>query len=246
MEQKTKFAYQDLLYHFPYHYLPSLEDGLTPRLHRQLSWGLEYLTYMSFVAEYIKQQRIESLCDVGCGDGRLINMVKEFVPHVTGIDLSERATAFAKAFNPEVEILCDDISNLKHQYQMVTLVEVLEHISDQQTEDFLRNVSRLLSPDGCLLVTVPTVNVPLNKKHYRHYDLQVLEKSLSPHFEIKRHWWLYRQGRTEKLLRKLLCNKFYLLNYPPALRLIWRTHQRISFYADNQTGTHLVCLAYLL
>ncbi|MCK4829019.1 class I SAM-dependent methyltransferase [bacterium] len=239
----TKFDFQDYLYKFPYHYLPSLDTGLVFRLHRQLTWGLDYMTYMSFVAKLISQNSPISLCDVGCGDGRLINMVKPFVSRLTGIDLSERAVAFARAFNPEVEILCNDIASSSRTYAWVTLIEVIEHIPNSQVAGFVENVAHLVQADGHLLISVPTTNVPLNKKHYRHYSLEFLEDTLKSHFEIERYWWLYRQSYIERLIRVVLCNRIYLLNFAPLLRLAWKIHRRLTYFADASTGSHLVAIA---
>lgn len=148
-----------------------------------------------------------------------------------------------RAFNPEVEVLCGDIADLDRQYQVVTLVEVLEHISDQIMASFVANVANLLAPDGYLLVTVPTVNIPLNQKHYRHYYEQLLTDTLAPHFTIQKTCWLYRRSRRERLLRRLLYNRFFLLNYPAALATVWGMHKRSTFFADTASGAHLFCLA---
>lgn len=240
-----KFAAQNALYEFPYHYLPRLDGGRTPRLHRHLSWGLEYLTYMSFAVEQIAQIAPQSLLDVGCGDGRLINLVKFSVPQVYGVDLSERAIAFARAFNPDVDFKCSDIATLSGTYTLITLIEVLEHIPDEQMVGFVQNLARLLEKDGRLLVTVPTTNVPLNKKHYRHYDLDVLKATLAPYFVIEKHWWLYRRGLLERCLRTLMANRLYILNFSPLLTIIWRIHKRETYFANALSGAHLVCLARL-
>lgn len=235
---------QELQYEFPYHYLPYLQQGV-PRLHRCLSWGLEYLTYTSFVVELIRRSAPESLLDLGCGDGRLIDMIENSVPQVSGVDLSERAIAFARAFNPGIEFMCTDIATLSAEYECVTLIEVLEHIPDEQYNmaGFVRNVARLVKRDGRLLVSVPTINVPVNRKHYRHYDLALLEATLEPFFKIERHWWLYRRGMCEQLLRSMLVNRFYILNWTPLLALMWRIHYRRTYFADALTGAHLVCVA---
>jgi SAM-dependent methyltransferase len=228
MHDKVEFIYQDELYAFPYHYLPTLDNKSRIRLHRQLSWGLDYMTYMSFVADSISRLSPRSLCDVGCGDGRLLHMVKSFVPAATGIDLSERAIAFARAFNPEANCLHGDIATLAEQYEMVTLVEVLEHIPDDHMSEFVAHVARLLPENGYLMVTVPTINLPLNKKHYRHYNLQILTNSLNSHFYIEDHWWLYRRGYIERVIRSFLCNRFYALNLSPLLQVIWKLHKRLT------------------
>jgi len=183
------------------------------------------------------------LLDVGCGDGRLIQMIKDIVPYCSGIDLSERATAFAKAFNPNIDILCDDITNMTRVFSWITLIEVLEHIPDHQINEFVGNISRLVQSDGRLLISVPTTNVQVNAKHFRHYDLEQLANDLTPHFNIERYWWLYRLGNIEKLIRNMLYNELFVLNSKTLLKFIWQLHRRFTYYADANTGLHLVCIA---
>lgn len=243
MKPSSKFDIQDTLYEFPYHYLPRLDQRKIPRLHRQLPWGLDYLTYMSFMVEQITQIAPQSLLDIGCGDGCLIHWVKSAVPQVSGVDLSEQAIAFARAFNPEVIFQCADIATITETYDCVTLIEVLEHIPDEQIRKFIGNVARLVKANGYLLVSVPTINVPLNKKHYRHYDLDLLKTTLEPCFEIEQYWWMYRRGLLERCLRLMMVNRFYILNSSLLLALIWRIHTRKTYLADASTGAHLVCLA---
>lgn len=240
---RSKFDVQNALYKFPYHYLSAIEQGSAVRLHRQLPWGLEYMTYISFIAELIKTHRPESLLDIGCGDGRFIYMIKRLVPIIRGIDWSEKAIAFARAFNPEVDFICDDISKISDKYGIVTLIEVLEHIPDNNIVSFIRNVSKLVQDNGFLIISVPTINVSLNKKHYRHYSFDLLQSFVKDEFEIEKHWWLYRRCFAERIVRRVLCNSLFTLNYSPARALIWRIHKRSSYMADELTGSHLVCIA---
>lgn len=243
MKDVPKDGIQDALYEFPYHYLPRLDRGVVPRLHRHLSWGLDYLTYTSFVVDQVVSVSPGSLLDVGCGDGRLISLVKSSVSQVFGVDVSERALAYARAFNPDVGFWCGSVADLTGTYDMITLVEVLEHISDAQIEQFIQHVWLLTREDGHLLVSVPTTNVRLNAKHYRHYDLALLKAALGPHFVIKKHWWLVRLGAVVNTFRSVLANRFFILNWPPALAAIWHLHKKHTFFADASTGAHLVCLA---
>lgn len=243
MNLRSEPAIQEELYKFPYHYLPTLERAEVPRVHRSLTWGLDYLTYTSFVVDQVGRIAPQSLLDVGCGDGRLINLIKSTVPEVLGVDVSERAIGFARAFNPAVQFKCADIADLSGAYELVTLVEVLEHIPDEQVRGFVRDAARLTQVGGWLLATVPTVNVPVNRKHYRHYDLRLLEATLAPYFEISEHWWLYRQSLLGRWLRALVVNRVYVLNCSPILALIWRIHRSYAYSADASTGTRLVVLA---
>jgi SAM-dependent methyltransferase len=163
---------------------------------------------------------------------------------LTGIDLSSQAIAFARAFNPGLEIFCGDVSSLwPDTYKCVTLIEVLEHIPDDEMSDFLKKVVRIVQSDGYLVISVPTLNIPTSEKHYRHYSLELVQDTIRPYLEIEEYWWLYRQGVLEKIERRLICNAFYVLNYRPFLSLVWQFHKRYTFYANQTNGTHLVCLA---
>jgi 2-polyprenyl-3-methyl-5-hydroxy-6-metoxy-1,4-benzoquinol methylase len=242
----SKFDLQDDLYTFPYHYLPVVAKGGSVHLHQQLSWGLEYLTYMTFAVELIRERRPESLLDVGCGDGRLLNMLQGLPIKMLGVDLSPRAISLAQAMNPNLDFLCRDVADLEEQYEMVTILEVLEHIPDETMSTFIADTAQRLKASGMLLVSAPSVNVPLNKKHYRHYDLSLLERTLFPYFEISRHWWLYRRGNLfEWLNRRLLCNSLFCLNQRHLTALIWRWHQRVNYFGSDYNGAHLIALANL-
>lgn len=245
MAMRKKFALQEQEYEFPYHYLPRIEDGNSILLHRYLEWGLDYMTYMRFVVDLIRQSSPKSLCDVGCGDGRLLNMIESFVPDSVGIDVSKRAISLARAFNPSIEIVHGDVSELSRTFQWITLIEVLEHIPDAEMAGFVANVSRIMDPGGYLLITVPTVNVPLHPKHYRHYNLEILKATLQSRFQIEQHWWLYKTGLLEKVLRNLLVNRVFVLNLSLARRLIWQIHKRLGYTANTSNGAHLVCIARL-
>jgi len=239
----AKYCLQDAQYEFPYHYLPQLERDVTVRLGRYLPWGLDYVTYMTFIGDLLRERRPESLLDVGCGDGRLAHLVKADIPNVCGVDLSERAIAFARAFNPDVDFICADISTLTRRYACLTLIEVLEHISDEAMEGFVQTLSELVEDDGHVLISVPTVNLPLNKKHYRHYDRELLEATLAPHFVVDQYWWLYRRGIWERCITSALANRAFILNLKPLQRMIWRIHKRLTYHADAASGAHLVCWA---
>ena len=241
---EDKLLIQESLYEFPYHYLPYLDHGGGAiKVSRQLAWGLEYMTYLSFLVDLIMRLSPRSLLDVGCGDGRLINMIKPSIPVVRGIHLSFKALSFAQAFNPEVRFTCGDVSDISEKYQVATCIEVLEHIPDNAIHSFIKDIANCIEAKGWLIISVPTVNVPLNKKHYRHYSFETLQTLVSSHFEIEKHWWLYRKSTIERLLRLFLCNRLFITNNARLRSLIWKMHKRMTYNAGPSNGSHLVCLA---
>ncbi len=101
--------------------------------------------------------------DVGCGNGIMsLNLGREGF-NVTGIDVSEKAIAKAKAKNsyPNVHFECLSAEALMAQndsYEFIICSEVLEHL--ENPADLLSKIRRMLKDDGKLIVTVPNGKGP--------------------------------------------------------------------------------------
>jgi SAM-dependent methyltransferase len=241
--------HQDDEYVFPYHYLPRYTDGRFSHL-RYADWGLfglEYISYILFVLKSLETMSFRSLVDIGCGDGRLLNEISLRFPHadLLGIDISQRAIYYAMAFNPDVEFLCTDISDPGHipprLYDVVTLIDTLEHIPHIRIHSFATSLANHLSHQGTLIVTVPTTNIPLSRKHYAHYSLQSLDACLSPHFEIYHHVFLCKLTRLRAILRRALVNNIFALNQRYLLDLVFRVYQRTILFAA-ESNAKAICV----
>ena len=103
---------QESQYTFPYHYIPSFENGHFCQ-HLYWSWGLQYIGGIELVLSILAEEPVESLVDIGCGDGRFLREVSMRFPAKTlsGIDNSSRAINLAKAMNPDLNYDCLDISS---------------------------------------------------------------------------------------------------------------------------------------
>lgn len=240
----SRFGIQASRYEFPYHYLPTLDASGAVAIHRFLSWGLDYLTYMTFVVEVITQRlKAHTVLDIGCGDGRLISLLQGKVSRLVGVDPLRQAILFAQAFNPDAEFLIGDVSQVPGQFQVTALIEVLEHIPDEECPDFVAEVAAKTSPQGRLVVSVPTTNVPLSRKHYRHYDLGTLSQHLAPCFTIEHHWFVTKHGIRWRLWNRLLQNPMAIILPGFWRRMVWGLHRRHTFMADGGNGRHLVIVA---
>lgn len=238
----TRFHMQDLAYNFPYHYLPDLTTDGVVHLHRSLAWGLEYLTYMSYVRDKVVALKPRSVLDVGCGDGRLLHMLDGSVPVRAGVDLSARAIAFARAFNPDAKLFDCSVADVPATFELLTCVETLEHVSDSEIADFLSGMHGKLAPRGALIICVPTVVRPVIEKHWRHYTLELCEAHLAPYFSIQEAVWLFRCGVLTNLLNRLLQNRWFVLEHRRLKRALWSFHRRWSFFASKTDGSHLVAV----
>jgi 2-polyprenyl-3-methyl-5-hydroxy-6-metoxy-1,4-benzoquinol methylase len=177
---------QEDQYEFPYHHVPRIDKrGFSPLY--SWNWAVPYLGGMKFLQDKLAALPFVSLVDIGCGDGRLIKELFQAFPHkrLLGLDYSERAIRYAQAFCPGAEFRQEDIlrDSPEEQFDIVTMVEVYEHIPPEMCKSFLGAAVAFLKEGGTFVLTVPHKNAPLPDKHYRHFDSATLQAELGIFFE---------------------------------------------------------------
>jgi 2-polyprenyl-6-hydroxyphenyl methylase/3-demethylubiquinone-9 3-methyltransferase len=95
--------------------------------------------------------------DVGCGAGLLTEPLARLGASVTGIDASPEVIAVARehaeAMALEIDYRAGDVQELQGQFDLVTAMEVIEHVADPST--FLKALARRLAPGGLLILSTP-------------------------------------------------------------------------------------------
>jgi SAM-dependent methyltransferase len=100
-----------------------------------------------------------SLLDIGCGPGLYARRFAAMGLHVTGVDISERSIAYARAHDPHSEYIQQDYLGMDFEnlFDMVTLIWCdYGALIPKEREVLLQNVFRALKPGGLFLLDVFT------------------------------------------------------------------------------------------
>lgn len=95
------------------------------------------------------------LLDVGTSIGLFLRLALDRGWSGTGTEFGRRALEYARD-ELGLDITDDPIEELDGEYDVVTVLSVLEHVN--RPRDFLRHVSRLLKPGGAAYFIVPNVD----------------------------------------------------------------------------------------
>jgi 2-polyprenyl-6-hydroxyphenyl methylase/3-demethylubiquinone-9 3-methyltransferase len=95
--------------------------------------------------------------DVGCGAGLLTEPLARLGARVTGIDASPEvisvAREHARAMGLEIDYRVGDVQGLEGEFDLVTSMEVIEHVADAQA--FVNALAKRLVAGGLLVMSTP-------------------------------------------------------------------------------------------
>lgn len=103
--------------------------------------------------DYIQEN--ERVLDVGCGNGRLLDLLKDIRVQYLGVDFSENLIAEAKAKHPGAQFKVLDINELDkldERFDVVSCVSVLNHFPLEDQKKIVEKISSVLRPNGYLLL----------------------------------------------------------------------------------------------
>jgi 2-polyprenyl-6-hydroxyphenyl methylase/3-demethylubiquinone-9 3-methyltransferase len=95
--------------------------------------------------------------DVGCGAGLLAEPLRRLGAEVTAIDATPETIAAARDHAEgqglEIDYQVGGVETLEGRYDLVTSLEVIEHVVDPQA--FIGKLAQVLAPDGLLILSTP-------------------------------------------------------------------------------------------
>jgi 2-polyprenyl-3-methyl-5-hydroxy-6-metoxy-1,4-benzoquinol methylase len=131
--------------------------------------------------------------DVGCGDGSLLFIMKEYGWDVYGVDISDSAVKLAKEKLGTNNIFAGRLEDCRFPsafFDIISLRHVLEHLN--KPYDTLVEIKRILKKDGILSITVPNID-----SIYFHFF-----KKNWFHLDIPRHLYQFSARTLKDLLNK--------------------------------------------
>jgi SAM-dependent methyltransferase len=119
---------------------------------------LEQKTIRQILNEMTQGRRLGRACEVGCGYGRVIMVLKEFADYVKGFERESHFVEIARSLQPEIEFQC--INSLieieeKESYDLVMTCTVLQHLSDNEAQQVC-SIMKRLAPKGHILLIEKT------------------------------------------------------------------------------------------
>lgn len=113
---------------------------------------------------FFPEEKSSRILDIGVGRGEMMECFKRWgYNNYLGVDISSSVIEFCKSLNYNCELIEDTASWLndkKNSFDVVTLIDVLEHIPKSHTIEFLRSIYDSLKDNGMLIIQVPNLQSP--------------------------------------------------------------------------------------
>jgi ubiquinone/menaquinone biosynthesis C-methylase UbiE len=138
-----------------------------------------------------KQMKLSSVVlDVACGDGFGCRIISPQVLKVIGLDINKEIILNNRQKNRRANIAYEegDACSLNHpdqSFDVVTGMEIIEHILPDKIVDLLSEIRRVLKPDGVFICSTPQNSmgyIPVVPWHEKEYSLSEFKTILNQSF----------------------------------------------------------------
>ena len=156
------------------------------------------------IEPYLKEEC--KICEIGIGDGYLLDKLYELKMDCTGIDISEYLVTYHKnkvlEQNKKIELIHANIVDLTFKislFNAVFCIDILEHLTEDDYLQSLKNIYAMLKPGGIFVGSFPYME-NLDKSmmkcpkcghefhrvgHKQIFDSEKIKNTIMPYFKIK-------------------------------------------------------------
>lgn len=127
------------------------------------------------IFDLIKHEQPKTVLDLACGNAALLKKLKELGHKTIGLDISPvRVLVNKKLLDEYYWGFAEEIPIPDNSVDVVVATETLEHVFD--LDKTIREIKRVLKPNGVVYVQVPNLNFADGHNHFRHFDEGTLKK----------------------------------------------------------------------
>jgi SAM-dependent methyltransferase len=178
-----------VIYPENYYAYESDSDGLVSRLRRRWEGGKVRL-YRELVGEGPRR-----LLDVGCGNGRFLELLRDFGSDAwalvgTDFDAAAAAECAERGFETHVTRI-EDFRDGDATFDGVIMLQLIEHVDDPAR--ICERIFRLLRPGGCFIIETPNL---------AGVDYRLFHRRWWGHYHFPRHWNLFSTDAIRRLLEE--------------------------------------------
>ena len=124
------------------------------------------------------------ILDLGCGRGWLTNLLSKYGV-IKGIEPVSGVIEHAKKMFPNINFVAGTSKDLleggeNNKYNLIISSEVIEHVPDENKDDFVNDIYNLLDKDGFVILTTPRQEAQEEWHKYLSAD-QPVEDWISEH-----------------------------------------------------------------
>jgi len=180
------------------------------------------------IFEIIEKYKPKIILDAGCGRGFYLYGISlyKFVKEIHGIDISEKYLKIARSINKDKKVKIKKSSIYKIPYKnnffdLIVCSEVLEHL--EYDKKAIKELYRVLKPNGKLIITVPNLNFPFLWDPLNWFLMYFFNRHIN-----KNIWWLagiwadherlYKKSDLEKILKT---NRFKIIKIEEIIHWCW-------------------------
>lgn len=124
--------------------------------------------------KFFPENKDVALLDIGIGRGEMLTCMRNWgYSNFLGLDISVSTVTYCKSLGLPCLQVSDTTSWLKENessFDLITLLDVLEHIKKEDVVSFLTALKNSLKPGGVLIIQVPNLQAPDGNLH-RYNDI---------------------------------------------------------------------------
>jgi len=187
----------------------------------------------------------KKILNIGCGNGSFEFLVGDKAKEIVGIDIKyedifqakEECSNLKNVNFVELNLLEKDLPD--GSPDVVTMFDVIEHITKNTEIIILKKIYKILKPNGQIVISTPLKNFTkyLDPAWYiyprhRHYTKeQLIELLIKAGFEVEK---IYTSGGFYEMVSMLLFYPFkWILNLEIPFKKWWDEKRKIEYKRDN-------------